>query len=186
MTKNTDKKGFTIVELLIVIVVIAILAAITIVSYTGVQNRARAVAITSGIRNIEDSLRILAVNENRSTWWPDTTFTGVNNPTIDDLIGTSDLKLSLHTSPTVPGLSFVWTYDNDGDVRDPAECLASADLGGNSWTGVVLAVGNIPDAIILSVDKTLDDGNPLCGKVRYGNSTKSYLLYQLGYNQAIE
>lgn len=33
--------GFTIVELLIVIVVIAILAAISIVSYTGIQERAR-------------------------------------------------------------------------------------------------------------------------------------------------
>jgi prepilin-type N-terminal cleavage/methylation domain-containing protein len=34
-------RGFTIVELLIVIVVIAILAAIVIVAYNGVQNRAR-------------------------------------------------------------------------------------------------------------------------------------------------
>lgn len=34
-------KGFTIVELLIVIVVIAILAAISIVAFTGIQNRAR-------------------------------------------------------------------------------------------------------------------------------------------------
>lgn len=35
------QKGFTIVELLIVIVVIAILAAITIVAYTGIRDRAR-------------------------------------------------------------------------------------------------------------------------------------------------
>lgn len=40
--KQTKQKGFTIVELLIVVVVIAILAAITIVAYNGIQNRAKA------------------------------------------------------------------------------------------------------------------------------------------------
>lgn len=40
MQKQTLSRGFTIVELLIVIVVIAILAAITIVAYNGVQKRA--------------------------------------------------------------------------------------------------------------------------------------------------
>lgn len=39
--------GFTIVELLIVIVVIAILATISIVAYTGIQNRAAQAAILS-------------------------------------------------------------------------------------------------------------------------------------------
>lgn len=37
---NIEKAGFTIVELLIVVVVIAILAAITIVSYNGITNKA--------------------------------------------------------------------------------------------------------------------------------------------------
>jgi len=40
MTQH-KRSGFTIVELLIVIVVIAILAAITIVAYNGIQQRAR-------------------------------------------------------------------------------------------------------------------------------------------------
>ena len=41
MNFRTNQKGFTIVELLIVIVVIAILAAISIVAFTGVQERGR-------------------------------------------------------------------------------------------------------------------------------------------------
>ena len=40
--KQTKNRGFTIVELLIVVVIIAILAAITIVAYNGIQNRAKA------------------------------------------------------------------------------------------------------------------------------------------------
>lgn len=43
--------GFTIVELLIVIVVIGILAAIVIVAYNGVQNRARSSAMAADFSN---------------------------------------------------------------------------------------------------------------------------------------
>ena len=44
--------GFTIVELLIVIVVIGILAAIVIVAFNGIQSRARAASVRSDIRNV--------------------------------------------------------------------------------------------------------------------------------------
>lgn len=45
------RRGFTIVELLIVIVVIAILAAITVVAYTGIQGRAHDTAVSSDLAN---------------------------------------------------------------------------------------------------------------------------------------
>ncbi|OGL23931.1 hypothetical protein A2791_03455 [Candidatus Saccharibacteria bacterium RIFCSPHIGHO2_01_FULL_46_30] len=45
----TTKSGFTIVELLIVIVVIGILAAITIVAFNGVQQKARNTQVISGV-----------------------------------------------------------------------------------------------------------------------------------------
>lgn len=50
--------GFTIVELLIVIVVIGILAAITIVAYNGVQSRARDGSRQSGMNTIEKALQL--------------------------------------------------------------------------------------------------------------------------------
>ncbi len=51
MSKNI-KKGFTIVELLIVIVVIGILATITVVAYQGVQNRAKTTKAATSARDI--------------------------------------------------------------------------------------------------------------------------------------
>jgi prepilin-type N-terminal cleavage/methylation domain-containing protein len=49
MFRGQNKQGFTIVELLIVIVVIAILAAITIVAYNGIQQRAKNTAISNAV-----------------------------------------------------------------------------------------------------------------------------------------
>ncbi len=54
--KNTNQQGFTIVELLIVIVVIAILAAISIVAFTGVQQRGRDSGRASDINSISKAL----------------------------------------------------------------------------------------------------------------------------------
>ncbi|HWT40352.1 MAG TPA: prepilin-type N-terminal cleavage/methylation domain-containing protein [Dongiaceae bacterium] len=53
--------GFTIVELLIVVVVIAILAAITIVAYNGVTNRAKASAAASAAEQAAKKVGVYAV-----------------------------------------------------------------------------------------------------------------------------
>lgn len=50
MRKNTT--GFTIVELLITIVVIAVLAAISVVAYNGVQNRTHDAAVQRDLRQL--------------------------------------------------------------------------------------------------------------------------------------
>lgn len=51
-TNTKAEKGFTIVELLIVIVVIGILAAITIVAFNGVQNRGKAASAQSAANTV--------------------------------------------------------------------------------------------------------------------------------------
>jgi len=52
------RNGFTIVELLIVVVVIAILAAITVVSYNGIQSRAKTAAVQDTLTQSFKKLRI--------------------------------------------------------------------------------------------------------------------------------
>lgn len=54
--QRTAPLGFTVVELLIVIVVIAILAAITVVAYTGIQERARYSAMRSDLSSINKAI----------------------------------------------------------------------------------------------------------------------------------
>lgn len=58
MNMWAKQKGFTIVELLIVIVIIGILAAITIVAYNGIQDRARVAAIESDLDNFSKTVEI--------------------------------------------------------------------------------------------------------------------------------
>ncbi len=56
-----QKQGFTIVELLIVVVVIAILAAITIVAFNGIANRAKLSAIQATVEQTSKKIQVFAI-----------------------------------------------------------------------------------------------------------------------------
>jgi prepilin-type N-terminal cleavage/methylation domain-containing protein len=56
--------GFTIVELLIVIVVIAILAAITIVAYNGIQNRAKNQQMATAVGAYYKAMQLFSTDNN--------------------------------------------------------------------------------------------------------------------------
>lgn len=62
MWAKQKRTGFTIVELLIVIVVIAILAAITIVAYNGIQQRARASTASNALAQAKKKLALYQVD----------------------------------------------------------------------------------------------------------------------------
>lgn len=59
---STSIHGFTIVELLIVIVVIGILTSITVVAYSGIQGRARDSQRLSDLKTIMKALEIYKIN----------------------------------------------------------------------------------------------------------------------------
>ncbi|MET0979967.1 MAG: type II secretion system protein [Candidatus Saccharimonadales bacterium] len=189
---NQNNSGFTIVELLIVIVVIGILAAITIVAYNGIQTRARATALVSGIKSADKAFRILAAEQSRSTWWRDSGtvgsdaiyFDGPGNPGLNLIIANSDFGKYLQRVPSGSSTDS-WQYDNDGDSRLTTACQA-AGTEGAGWTGVVLAIAEVSNSVLIEVDKQIDDGNIYCGKVRASSVAQNGLLYQLSFTQTIE
>ena len=66
MISSNKTKGFTLVELLIVIVVIAILAAISIVAYNGVTQKARDDERQSNARNLVNAAA--SYNSEKDKW----------------------------------------------------------------------------------------------------------------------
>jgi len=64
--KQYKQQGFTIVELLIVIVVIGILAAITIVSFNGVQDRAKTTQAQTDVRNLTQAITAARFNTGKT------------------------------------------------------------------------------------------------------------------------
>ena len=168
------QKGFTIVELLIVIVVIGILAAISLVAYGNIQSRTKASVVASDFGKIEKGLRLLATEQGISTWWVDSTLTGSGNPTIVSLISSGGLRPYLQSLSNATGTETNWIYDTDGDIY--GGCSATA-------TGVVNIYAYNFDAVIAQyVDSTIDDGDLACGDVTYSGTT---LRYNIGRTQSL-
>jgi general secretion pathway protein G len=60
--KTMQQTGFTIVELLIVIVVVAILASVSVVAYSGVQNKANDTTVQSDLYNFAKKITMYHAN----------------------------------------------------------------------------------------------------------------------------
>jgi len=149
---KAKNQGFTIVELLIVVVVIAILAAITIVSYNGITNRANQSAAKAAAATVQKkvelynaemsvyptALELVNATSDKSFATPESAFTGTKAGTTPNALGepaptkdngkTKIKYATCGTSPNYTGASV--TYWNYGDKLDSAdETTSTLKLG---------------------------------------------------------
>lgn len=113
--------GFTITEVLIVVVVIAILASIGVVAYNGIQQRAAAAEVTDDISKANDNLK-LSYLDNRS--YP-------HNLSGTGFISNPDVAITLYTNAP-----FIGVYSNLTDEQNAQLFLntCNANLGGTQNT----------------------------------------------------
>jgi len=101
-----SKKGFTIVELLVVIAVIGVLAAIVVVAYEGVQDKAKGKVLTS---DLSTALKQLTIDQGRNGGYP---------ATIADANKGRGLTAS-------PGTTFTYTFNNNTNPQ--TLCLSATN-----------------------------------------------------------
>jgi prepilin-type N-terminal cleavage/methylation domain-containing protein len=100
MMKHSNKQaGFTIVELLIVIVVIGILAALTVVAYSGVQNRANTTKINADLALFSKAIQAARFNSGESALRYITSSTATAGNCMSKPAGTDLATLDKATDP---------------------------------------------------------------------------------------
>lgn len=127
------RAGFTIVELLIVIVVIAILAAITVVAYSGIQERARNAKLSADMAQLEKAILIARILTDK----PLHSITGTNYTQGSCMSGTNIIDTQINN---LPKSDPCWT-----DYKAALNAISTASgtslsslMNGSPWGGPYL------------------------------------------------
>ena len=138
--------GFTIVELLIVIVVIGILAAIVIVSYNGIQSRAKLTVASNDLETIKKSM-LLYKSSRSELPTPGDTYTVETNPSLCNgwapILSAIKAEGVGSTLPYIDPWKHCYSYDDN-------DCSSGAAPGSNSW---LMSAG--PDGAYSTADDIL-------------------------------
>lgn len=183
--KTARQGAFTIVELLIVIVIIGILAAITIVSYSGVTRRANVAAIQSDLTNASKKLNMyyalyntypaaMVSSDGGETYCP-------TAPTADPgycIKPTNDIDFTYSVAGgsdfTVIATKGGITYSTNKDSGPTAWIT----VGAQTWASENLNIGTLIDGAVGQTDNSIIE--KYCYNNDESNCTVNGALYRWG------
>jgi prepilin-type N-terminal cleavage/methylation domain-containing protein len=159
-----EKRGFTLVELLVVISIIALLSSVVFASLNSAIEKAAVVSIIANLKSVEKAFYLLADDENISLWWPEIDFGSGGNPNISVLVTNMNrLGKFLGRAPSLP-IGTDMGYDNDQDI------FICGDSG-PVYRGVNIHIRNISLALAQKVNAIVDgDANINCGRIKWDPS----------------
>ena len=138
-TKKNKKSGFTLVELMVVAIIVAILAAVAIPLMSGNKDRAAATEAQAGISTIYTAERVyMAENDAYVTAVSpvDTTLPGIND---DDLQGKYFDHDDYDVDVTGDKMTITATTDKDeGGVNGSVILEVTPSSGASEWKGSLL------------------------------------------------
>jgi prepilin-type N-terminal cleavage/methylation domain-containing protein len=125
-----NKKGFTLVELLIVIVILGILAAIVIARFAGATKESKEANLKGNLRTLRASIETFKANSKSNSYPP--TLNDLWQGTLSDV----DSKTFLERTPIDPFYRTNTTAFTTGTLT-PGEAATARDAkiaGGGGWT----------------------------------------------------
>ncbi|PLS81989.1 hypothetical protein CYG49_00505 [Candidatus Saccharibacteria bacterium] len=175
-----EQRGFTIVELLIVIIVIGMLAALVYNVFTTVRRRAEVASAMNGATQIERGLKTALVDEGRSTWWPEYYWAdngvpdiSAENPPINHLRDRAGYQKYIQNVPNTTNFpASAWRYDADNNTPYVGCPSKPKDENGIN----LILPGHKSRPYVEELDKRMDDGNLDCGKGRLFDGKYFWLL----------
>lgn len=121
--REDGEEGFTLIELMVVVLIIAILIAIAIPTFLGAQDRARDRAAQSNLRNGITAAKTIATDFDGLFY-----STGTTEILATDLTATEGAITFIDTAPTTSGQVGVFTPANNGTL-----VVLNAKSASGSW-----------------------------------------------------
>jgi len=155
--------GFTIVELLIVVVIIAILASVTVVAYSGISGRANDASVKSDLANIAKKLETYRVDNDK---YPLATNAGLISAMNGYRINTS-----AYTTTTTRNLTYCTST-----TGTPVYAIGALSKSGKSWL-ISSSSGSVQEYLPGYADGSVMTSAQWCDQVSAGTYNNNFQGY---------